>query len=234
MQPADDAVDAEPRDAAVTPPNTAAVTPPNTAAVTAPNTAADKAALRRQFAAARARRSPADLADARAAIAGLVLERCRAQSWSTVAAYVPLRSEPGSLSLLTELDAAGVQVLVPVVLPDRDLDWVRWDDDLPSDPMADADSSRPRLGVEAVARAAAVLVPAFAVSRGGTRLGRGGGSYDRALRRVAPGAAVAALLFDGEVVDRLPADPWDRPVTHAVTPDGWLELRGNAVISQDG
>jgi 5-formyltetrahydrofolate cyclo-ligase len=69
-----------------------------------------------------------------------------------------------------------------------------------------------------------VLVPALAVARDGVRLGRGGGSYDRALARVAPGTPRVALLFDGELVDALPADPWDVPVTDAVTPAGWRAL----------
>jgi 5-formyltetrahydrofolate cyclo-ligase len=70
----------------------------------------------------------------------------------------------------------------------------------------------------------AVLVPALAVGRDGVRLGRGGGSYDRALARVAPGTPRAALLFDEELVDALPADPWDVPVTDVVSPSGWRAL----------
>ena len=51
-----------------------------------------------------------------------------------------------------------------------------------------------------------VLVPALAVDRTGMRLGRGGGSYDRALGRVPVGTFVCALLYDGEVLDRVPHD----------------------------
>jgi 5-formyltetrahydrofolate cyclo-ligase len=52
------------------------------------------------------------------------------------------------------------------------------------------------------------------------RLGRGGGSYDRALGRVPVGTLTCTLLFEGEIVDRVPADEHDRPVTAAVTPSG--------------
>jgi 5-formyltetrahydrofolate cyclo-ligase len=83
----------------------------------------------------------------------------------------------------------------------------------------------PKLGPTAIGTAEVVVVPALAVDRGGTRLGRGGGWYDRALRHARPGAVVVAVVFDGEVVDRLPALDHDRPVTAVVTPSGgWQEL----------
>jgi 5-formyltetrahydrofolate cyclo-ligase len=52
------------------------------------------------------------------------------------------------------------------------------------------------------------------------RLGRGGGSYDRALGRVPVGTFVCALLYDGEVLDDVPRGPHDRPVTAVATPSG--------------
>ena len=103
-------------------------------------------------------------------------------------------------------------MLVPVTLPDRDLDWVALPGDI-------------ALSVSAIAAADAVLVPALAVAPDGTRLGRGGGSYDRALARVHPGVPIAALVYDGEVRARLPRDPWDVPVSAYVTPSGgWREV----------
>jgi 5-formyltetrahydrofolate cyclo-ligase len=50
------------------------------------------------------------------------------------------------------------------------------------------------------------------------RLGRGGGSYDRALSRIRPNALVVALLYDGELVETLPAEPHDRRVTAVILP----------------
>ena len=67
-------------------------------------------------------------------------------------------------------------------------------------------------------------MPALAVSRSGMRLGRGGGSYDRALAR-AESAFTVALLHDGELLDEVPAEPHDRPVDAVITPaDGLIEL----------
>ncbi len=151
---------------------------------------------------------------ARSVIRATVLSRVAMAGWRCVAAYVPLRTEPGSLALLERLVDSGVRVLVPVTLPDRDLDWAQWRGSGPG----------PTLGVSAIGAAEAVLVPALAVGEDGMRLGRGGGSYDRALLRCAPSAVTAALLFDGEREVAVPAQPWDRPVRAVVTPSGWTQL----------
>lgn len=180
----------------------------------AASAAVSKDELRTRFGAARRARTEPDRDAARAAVCSIVLARCRALGWRCVAAYVPLRTEPGSLELLDGLVALGVRVLVPITLADRDLDWTSW-------PVR-----APALGREAVAGADAVLVPALAVAPDGTRLGRGGGSYDRALPRRATSATVAALVFDGETVPSLPRDTWDVPVSAVVSPSGWTPLGG--------
>ncbi len=77
-----------------------------------------------------------------------------------------------------------------------------------------------RLGPHAVAGADVVLVPGLAVAPDGMRLGRGGGSYDRALARVPVGTFTCVLLHDDEVGVDVPREPHDRPVTAAVCPAG--------------
>jgi 5-formyltetrahydrofolate cyclo-ligase len=185
----------------------------------AEDVAVEKATLRATLQQVRATRASEDLEAARAAIRTVVLSRL--DNADCVAAYEPLRTEPGSAELLAALDSRGVRVLVPVTLPDRDLDWVQWR----------ASGVGPALGVEAIAAARIVLVPALAVAADGTRLGRGGGSYDRALMRCASGTQLVALLFDGEMVSALPRAPWDRPVTSVVTPAGWVELARNTDVA---
>ena len=67
-------------------------------------------------------------------------------------------------------------------------------------------------------------MPAFAADSAGRRLGRGGGSYDRALPMAAADAVVAAVLFTGEDGHRVPVDEWDKPVNAIVTPAGFVRL----------
>lgn len=136
-------------------------------------------------------------------------------SGSRIAAYEPLSTEPGSIELLVALHRSGYEVIVPIVLADRDLDWGVW---------TLTRQARLPLGLAAIESAALILVPALAVDGAGRRLGRGGGSYDRALLRANRAAVVAALLFDGELIEQVPADDWDVPVTAAVTPTGWQDF----------
>ncbi|HKC29595.1 MAG TPA: 5-formyltetrahydrofolate cyclo-ligase [Jatrophihabitans sp.] len=184
-------------------------------------THAEKARLRAELLAARRQRSAGDLEQARAALRAVILPRV--SGLSVVAAYLPMRTEPGSVELLAGLAAQGVRVLVPVTMPDRDLDWAPWS----------VDGVGAGMGVDAITATELVLAPALAVASDGTRLGRGGGSYDRALSRLPRHVRVAALVFDDEVVDSLPRNRWDVPVAAAATPGGWIELAGNPEMRPD-
>jgi 5-formyltetrahydrofolate cyclo-ligase len=119
-------------------------------------------------------------------------------------------------------------VLLPVLEADGDLDWAVYDGELVPGPRGLRQPSGPTQGRAAVTRAGAVLVPAVAVDRRGVRLGRGGGSYDRALIRLGPGVTATALLYDGELVDVLPEEAHDRRVGVVVTPSAVHPLGGPA------
>lgn len=144
-----------------------------------------------------------------------------------MAAYVGVGTEPGTGPLLDALTRRGVRVLVPVLSKDLDLDWAEYAGagSLMAGPMGLLEPTGPRLGVTAVARADTVLLPGLAVDRSGMRLGRGGGSYDRALTRVAAEAFSCVLLHDGEISDlTLPAEVHDLRVRAAATPSGLLRF----------
>jgi len=64
-----------------------------------------------------------------------------------------------------------------------------------------------------------VLVPALAVDVRGRRLGRGGGSYDRALARVGPQVPTIALLYDSELLPSVPAEAHDQAVRAVARPE---------------
>lgn len=185
---------------------------------------AAKGALRDQLLAARRGLSPADLGAHARALADVLLAAPEVRRAATVAAYVAVGREPGTGPLLERLAEAGRHVLLPVLLPDGDLDWARHTGTLVAGPRGLLEPDGERLGTDAVARADVVLVPGLAVGADGTRLGRGGGSYDRALGRVPVGTLTCCLLHPGELLDAVPTERHDRRVTAAATPAGVTRL----------
>ncbi len=181
-----------------------------------------KVALRDQVLTARKELTAAELGAASRSLGAHLLACPEVQQAATVAVYVATGSEPGTSYLLDGLAEAGRRVLLPVVLPDFDLDWAAYtgDRDLAPTRHRLLEPTGPRLGVEAVGTADAVLVPGLAVSSSGLRLGRGAGCYDRALGRVPVGTFTCVVLHDGETGRDVPAEPHDRAVTAAVTPTG--------------
>ena len=75
-------------------------------------------------------------------------------------------------------------------------------------------------GAESLKEADLIVIPALAASADGTRLGQGGGWYDRALMHRSPGVPVVAAIFDDELLEAgvIPAEPHDVPVDAIVTP----------------
>jgi 5-formyltetrahydrofolate cyclo-ligase len=167
--------------------------------------------------------SAAEATEAETARAKLVLALPEVAAARTVAAYVALPTEPDTDHVIRTLTDRGVQVLLPILLPDRDLDWGPAGS-LRRGPGSLREPTGTRLGREAIRTADVVLCPGLAADMCGTRLGRGGGSYDRALSRTRADALRVLLLYDEELVDRLPTDAYDEPVHVVVTPTRVVRL----------
>ena len=180
---------------------------------------AAKLALRDQLVTARGRLPVAEIAARAHAAAEHLAAAPEVRRAATVAAYVSVGREPGTGVLLDALAAAGKRVLLPLLQPDNDLDWAAYTgaDGLVSARRGLLEPTGPPLGTDAVATADVVVVPGLAVDGTGLRLGRGGGSYDRALARVPRGTFTCIVLNDDEVLDEVPGAAHDRRVTAAVT-----------------
>jgi 5-formyltetrahydrofolate cyclo-ligase len=188
---------------------------------------ATKTAARHALLAAR----NASVADAQSVDRGLLTSaREHLGQQRRIALYVSMGTEPQTGALIDWLLASDREVLLPILYADNDLGWgiAPGAADLVPGRLG---LSEPRvdLGSAAIATADLVICPALAVDRTGVRLGRGGGSYDRALARIRPGTPVWAAVFDTEIVDRLPADAHDQPVTAALTPTRLVPLNGDPV-----
>ena len=188
----------------------------------------EKVALRARLLAARAAMPGEQRTVAGRAIRDALLERPEVQMAGTIAAYYSVGAEPDTRGLLFALWKRGSYVLLPLLRPDGDLDWASYEgpDSLVPGPRGLLEPGEPPRGPGAVARADVVLAPALAVDPAGNRLGRGGGSYDRALARVGPLVPLIALVYDAELLDRVPAEPHDVKVRAAVSPGAGVTMTG--------
>jgi 5-formyltetrahydrofolate cyclo-ligase len=137
-----------------------------------------------------------------------VLESWPVGTGDLVAGYASFGTEPDTTGLRRALADRGATVVLPAVLADHDLSWH-------TETGAD-------FGPDAIAGCTLVVVPGLAADRAGWRLGRGGGSYDRALARVPLGVPRVLLAYSSELLDAVPHEGHDERVTHVALANGVL------------
>lgn len=148
-----------------------------------------------------------------------------------LSAYVAMPGEPDVSDIRAAVRAASGTVLLPIPAAGRVLAWApddgryaraeRFGVPIPAGPPVGAGAAclvEQGTGL--------VLVPALAVDRSGTRLGQGGGYYDRLLAELPPGIGVLAVVHDEELlaVGSLPREAHDAVVPGALTPAGVVQL----------
>lgn len=188
--------------------------------------------LRSTIRASRVARSTRRRAEAGLALAAVVETIPEVAAARCVSVYAARPTEPDTGPLLERLAARGVRVLLPVLGAGLQRDWAEYagpDDLRQRAPGRPPEPGTPPLGAEAIADADVIIAPALAVDTAGTRLGQGGGWYDRALLHSRPGVRVIGLVFPEEIYDAgtrpLPRQPHDQRVDAVATPDGWQSLR---------
>ena len=169
-----------------------------------------------------------NLAEARG-IAGRVLAFASSLGGITLPAlFVSTPLEP-DLSLTLPLFP---RVLLPVLVDEAgaglaEPSWGIWEGgSLAHPPGKPAQPTTTPLPVRAIGEADLIVVPALAVSLDGTRLGQGGGWYDRTLPHRAPVAPVAAVVFDEEVLapGSIPREEHDVRVDAIITPTRVIDI----------
>lgn len=181
-----------------------------------------KTALRRSIVAARAGLTDEQRSEAGRLLRDTVLCLPEAQMAGTVAAYYSVGTEPSTRGLVYALWKRGTYVILPLLRSDGHLDWASYEGPESVTPAGHGLLEPAQTARHSIASADLVIVPALATDRRGNRLGRGRGCYDRALAQVGPLVPTIALLYDGELLDRVPAGPLDRPVRMAAQPSAGL------------
>lgn len=190
-----------------------------------------KVALRATIRRQRQQRSERRLAEHAEALRDEVLAMPSIATARCVSVYASRPHEPGTLPLIEALHQRGVRVLIPLLGDGLRRGWGVYagaSDLIERAPGRPPEPSGSFLPSTALAEADVVVVPALAVDTSGTRLGQGGGWYDRALVDVRGDAPIVALTFAGEVHDAsvspLPREPHDVSVSAVITPEGLTPL----------
>ncbi len=146
----------------------------------------------------------------------------------TIMFFVPFRNEVDTRYLAERSMELHKKVLVPRTIKEkRELIpslLLNWDDDLvpgeygiPEPPPEKLRPVEPRL-------IDMVIVPGVAFDLSGNRLGYGGGYYDRFFERLQENTPLVAVVFDHQIVEQVPVDPWDRRVDAVVTEERVLSF----------
>lgn len=196
----------------------------------------DKAELRR---AAIAQRDALDL-DARAAKSAVIcarlvelLDRLDAAAPHTVAVYAAMGSEVNPAAFAAATAKRGWRMAYPCMFSATDaaacdqrmcMRAVAADDASaapfiarPTRTFAAMDIDSGRFPIVPAETLDMIVVPLVAFDRAGTRLGYGGGCYDRYLPMLSPACQIVGIAFDEQRVDHVPTDAHDLPLPHIVS-----------------
>ena len=145
---------------------------------------------------------------------------------TSMSCYLSTTTEPGTHVFVEQAVARGIRVLLPITRADGLLDWAvaTPDGDIAEGLFGLPEPVGEVLGPIAVNDVDLLVIPAAAVGRDGMRLGWGRGYFDKTLGSMERCPPVYAVVFDSEILDEVPADVRDEPVTGVVTPTRTLTL----------
>jgi len=144
----------------------------------------------------------------------------------SMSCFLSTTTEPGTRSFVSAAVARGIRVLLPVTRTDGLLDWAvaTPDGDIAEGMFGLPEPVGELLGPIAVNDVDLLVIPAAAVDGSGMRLGWGRGFFDKTLGSMERCPPVYAVVYDTEVLDEVPSDIHDQPVTGIVTPTRTITL----------
>lgn len=178
-----------------------------------------KAALRIRARTARASLDHGERADAAVAAARHFFDGITLQASDIVAAYWRIRDELDCQPILVKLMDSNQTVVLPVVVgPEEPLELRVWEQG-----ASLYESGFGTLAPSELAPRAEpdiVIMPLLGFDKSGTRLGYGGGYYDRTLAGMKKKPKLIGLAFAAQELDRIPREAHDIPLDAIVTEAG--------------
>lgn len=144
----------------------------------------------------------------------------------SISCFLSTTTEPGTREFVTDAVRRGIRVLLPITRNDGLLDWAvaTSDGDIAEGLFGLPEPVGELLGPIAVNDVDLMVIPAAAVDRSGMRLGWGRGFFDKTLGSMEACPPVYAVIYDSELLDEVPRDLHDQPVSGAITPSQTITL----------
>lgn len=160
-------------------------------------------------------RSAIDASETAERFGKLLVELCRRVGAQTIGIYLSFGTEPVTDVFILKAKAAGLVLAAPRTGPESSMEFGLLEGPAASSTLG---FLQPVGDVVEHHEIDLIIAPALSVDEAGTRLGRGGGFFDRYLEEFR--GPVAAVIYSKELVPKLPVEPHDHPVSFAVTEAG--------------
>ena len=181
----------------------------------------EKRALRAELRERRRITTSTERSEADAAITRNLIQLATNLGSRSISAYLSTPDEPGTRDFLAWACNSGIRVLLPISRTDGLLDWAPYDGaEEDEDDFGMPTPITELLSPNAIDEVDLIIVPAASVDRSGIRMGWGRGYFDKTLGSMQQRPPVYAVIFDHELVDAVPTERHDQPVTGVVTPSG--------------
>lgn len=138
---------------------------------------------------------------------------------STIASFAAMPNEPDLLSLHQLLPDH--HIAYPLCLSDGIMDFYTVTDISSQFSLSNYGIREPIAALTPLVAKqdiALVIVPAFAFTSSGTRLGKGGGFYDRYLQYISSSIPLIGACLSAQLVDHIPTESHDIPVHSVICP----------------
>lgn len=186
----------------------------------------EKRALRAELRERRGLLSDSQRATAASGVCAQLDALLEAHDARSISCFLSTTTEPGTHVFVRSAVERGIRVLLPITRADGLLDWAVASE---SDALREGLFGIPEptgaiLGPIAVNDVDLMIIPAAAVDHAGVRLGWGRGYFDKTIGSMENCPPVYAVIYDSEILDHLPREVHDQPVTGVVTPTRTLTL----------
>lgn len=149
------------------------------------------------------------------------------QKAKVIMCYLSFGNEVNTRPIINECLRQGKQILVPLIIKNTDgtthmeaSELIDPDKDLEPRTLGILEPKESTIRIMEPKIIDLVVIPGLAFDRQGNRLGYGAGYYDYFLKRLRPDCHKIAITFSIQIVEQIPTEEHDLPITNILTEKG--------------